>query len=128
MGLFDGASTKKDTGSTAHVSKILKTPVVLIIDGSGMSASAAAMVKGYQTYDEDVYLAGVIVNKVSGQHHYNLIRTAIERDLNIPCIGYLKKNENIQLGSRHLGLVPAGELQTLNEKIDELGKNGIGNN
>ena len=122
MGLFDGASTQKDTGSTAHVSKILKTPVVLIIDGSGMSASAAAMVKGYQTYDEDVYLAGVIVNKVSGQHHYNLIRTAIERDLNIPCVGYMKKNENIQLGSRHLGLVPAGELKTLNEKINELGK------
>lgn len=122
MGMFDGASTQKDTGSTAHLSKVLKAPVLLIIDGSGIAASAAAMVKGYMTYDPEVEVSGVLVNKVSGDHHYQLIKTAIERDLHIPCLGYLKKNPDIQLGSRHLGLVPAGELASLNAKIETLGE------
>lgn len=120
MGMYDGASTQKNAGSTAHVSKLIDAPVILVIDGSGISASAAAMVKGYQTYDPLVKLAGVIVNKVSGDHHYQLIKTAIERELGIPCLGYFKKNDQIQLGSRHLGLVPAGELQELNDKVEEL--------
>lgn len=117
MGLYDGFSTQKDTGSTAHLSKMLKLPVILIIDGSGMSASAAALVKGFQVYDPDVNLAGVIVNKVSGAYHYELLKEAIERDTGIPCLGYMPKNKDIQLESRHLGLIPAGEVQDLETRM-----------
>lgn len=120
MGLYDGFGIERDMGSTAHVSKILKTPVVLVIDGGGMSSSAAAAVLGYKMYDTEVDLRGVIVNNVSGERHYDLIKRVIERDTGIKCFGYLKKNLNIRLESRHLGLVPSVEVENLEKKLNEL--------
>ncbi len=93
MGLYDGLGTQKDMGSTAHLSKVLSAPVILLVDGSGMSASAAAIVTGYKMYDENVNIAGVILNNMHGEKHYNLLRQAIERDTGIPCVGYLNKNK-----------------------------------
>jgi cobyrinic acid a,c-diamide synthase len=122
MGLYDGFSIKKDMGSSAHVSKILKSPVILVIDGSGMSSSAAAQVLGYKIYDKEIDLKGVIVNRVSGEKHYELIKKAIERDTGIKCVGYLRRNIGIKLESRHLGLVPSVEVENLNERLDELAK------
>lgn len=119
MGLFDGYGTENDCGSSAHLSKTLNLPVILVIDGSGMSASAAALVKGFACYDPAIQLAGVIVNKVSG-HHYELIKEAIERDTGIPCLGYMSKNPSVRLESRHLGLVPAGEVESLSEIVDNV--------
>lgn len=121
MGLYDGFGVERNgIGSSAHISKILKTPVILVIDGKGMSTSAAAMVLGYKEYDKDVDIQGVIINKVSGDYHYNLLKEAIERDTGIKCLGYLPKDLNISLNSRHLGLIPAEEVDTLNDKIDLL--------
>ncbi|SHH36204.1 cobyrinic acid a,c-diamide synthase [Caloranaerobacter azorensis DSM 13643] len=120
MGLYDGFGIEKDNGSTAHVSKILKSPVVLIIDGNGVSSSAAAQVLGYKLYDEKVKIKGVIVNNVSGQKHYELIKEVIEKFTGIKCVGYLKKNIDIKLESRHLGLIPTVEVENLNKKLDKL--------
>ncbi len=120
MGLYDGFGIEKDNGSTAHVSKILKSPVVLVIDGNGVSSSAAAQVLGYKLYDEKVKIKGVIVNNVSGQKHYELIKEAIEKFTGIKCVGYLKKNIDIKLESRHLGLIPTVEVENLNKKLDKL--------
>jgi len=120
MGLYDGFGTEKDMGSTAHVAKILKAPVILVIDGSGMSSSAAAQVLGYKLYDPELELKGVIVNNVSGEKHYEIIKKAIERDTGIKCFGFLKKNLNIKLESRHLGLVPSVEIEDLESRLDEL--------
>jgi len=120
MGLYDGLGTQKDMGSTAHLSKVLKAPVILVVDGGGMSASAAAIVTGYAKYDEDVQIAGVILNNMHGEKHYDLLREAIERDTGIPCVGYLNKNSAISLKSRHLGLVPSAEVDELSEKLDEV--------
>ncbi len=120
MGLYDGFGTERDMGSTAHVSKLTKSPVILIIDGSGMSSSAAAQVLGYKEYDKDVGIKGVIVNKLSGESHYKIIKEVIERDTGIKCVGYLKKNLDISLKSRHLGLIPSVEVDNLNQKLDEL--------
>lgn len=122
MGLYDGFGVQKDMGSTAHVSKILKAPVVLVIDGSGMSSSAAAMVLGYKMYDTEVSIDGVIINNVSGEKHYELLKKVIEKDTGITCFGYLKKNLNIKLESRHLGLVPSVEVNDLEKKLNELAK------
>lgn len=120
MGLYDGLGTEKDMGSTAHLSKVLGAPVILVVDGSGMSSSAAAIVTGYAKYDEDVNIAGVILNNMHGQKHYDLLRQAIERDTGIPCVGYLNKNSAISLKSRHLGLVPSGEVDALDSKLNEV--------
>ncbi len=122
MGLYDGLGTKKDSGSTAHLSKVLDAPVILVVDARGMSASAAAMVTGYVKYDEDVRISGVILNNIHGDKHYNLLREAIERDTDIPCVGYLNTNKAISLESRHLGLVPSVEVEALGEKLDEVGR------
>ncbi|MBZ4645464.1 MAG: hypothetical protein JG777_953 [Clostridia bacterium] len=120
MGLYDGFGTEKDSGSTAHISKIINAPVILIINGNGISSSAAAMVMGYKHYDPDVKIAGVIINKVSGQKHFELLKTVIEKDTGIPAVGYIPNNSEISLSSRHLGLVPSVEMDDLNSKIKKI--------
>lgn len=120
MGLFDGFGTEKDQGSTAHVSKIINAPVILVIDAKAMASSAAAVALGFKLYDEGVSVKGIILNRVSGKSHYDLLKTAIERDTKIPCLGYLPSNFDISLNSRHLGLIPAEEVDSLKEKIKML--------
>lgn len=120
MGLYDGLGTEKDRYSTAHLSKTLKAPVVLVINGSGMSASAAAVVLGFKLYDPEVSIVGVIVNQLGSASHYGLIKEAIERDTGIPCVGWLPNLPDLALKSRHLGLIPADELPELNASLDQL--------
>ncbi len=122
MGMYDGAGTLKNQGSTAHIAKILNAPVVLVVDARAMAASAAAMVLGYREYDPEVNLKGVILNNVSGERHYQLLKTVIERDTGMGVFGYLPPQKDISLPDRHLGLVPQGELQDLEEKLKRLGQ------
>lgn len=120
MGLYDGYGTQKDQGSTAHIAKILRAPTILVIDGKAMSSSAAALALGYKLYDERLDIKGIIINKVSGQAHYEIIKKVIERDVGIECIGYLPSTLDVSLNSRHLGLIPAREVSSLEEKINKL--------
>lgn len=123
MGLYDGVLSKgKEISSTALLAKTLDVPVVLIIDGSGTSTSAAATVLGFDQFDPKVKLIGVIVNKVSSEGHYKLIKRAIEKNTEVACLGYLKKNKAFNLESQHLGLIPADELEALDEKIKTLAR------
>ena len=119
MGLYDGYGIAGQ-GSSAHVAKILNVPVVLVIDGRAVSTSAAAMVKGFESLDQTVNIAGVIVNRVSGESHYQMIKTAVETYTGVPCVGFLPKDSQIALSSRHLGLIPQQEVKDLNLKIDRL--------
>ncbi len=119
MGLYDGRGTNNEA-STAHLAKVLNAPVILVIDGSGISSSAAAQVLGYKLYDQEVNLAGVIINRVSGESHYQLLKEAIERDTQVKCFGYLKKTDQIHLKSRHLGLVPGIEVGKLQSQVEKL--------
>jgi len=118
MGFYDGHSVHKKVGSTAHLSKILKAPVVLILNGSGISTSAAAIVYGFQHFDPEVNIAGVIINMVNSQRHYEILKEAIEDMTGVKCYGYLKKNPEMNLSSRHLGLIPSYEVNQLREKIE----------
>lgn len=118
MGLFDGHSSNNGIGSTAHVSKIIDSSVVLIIDASGMAMSAGALVQGYMNFDSDVNIKYVIVNKVNSLNHYEIIKDAIEKFNDVKCIGYMKKNQDISLKSRHLGLIPSVEVKDLDEKLN----------
>ena len=112
MGLFDGASGRGELASTAHVSKLLRAPVLLVVDGAAMARSAAAMVHGYRTFDPDVDVAGVIFNRVGSDVHEELLRDAVE-PLGVPVLGALRRDERIVTPERHLGLVPAGEREAL---------------
>lgn len=122
MGLFDGLGTDKDCASSADIAKRLGIPVILIIDGKATSTSAAAMVHGFSTFDSDVTIAGVIINRVASKNHYELIKGAIERYTDIEVLGYFPKNTEVELPSRHLGLIPDVEMENLEKTFDVLGK------
>ena len=124
MGLFDGQGTGS-TGSTAHVASLLEAPVVLLLNGEGMSLSAAALVSGYAGFRPHPDLArarvaAVLINRVSGPAHYAILRQCIEEFTGIPCLGWMPKNAFPPLPSRHLGLIPAGETAGLAEYLDVL--------
>lgn len=119
MGLFDGHSDS-ESGSTAHVAALVQAPIVLIVNGSSIARSLGAMVHGYNTFRAETKLAGVIINMVSGQAHYDLLRKFVEKEAKVPCLGYLSKNPDISLESRHLGLVPSVEVPDLAARLDRL--------
>lgn len=106
MGLYDGIGNTEE-GSTAKLSKILRSPVILIVDAGTMSRSAGAVVLGYEKFDRKVSIAGVILNNIGSQTHYNSIVDSI--GINIPVLGFMPREEVLKLPERHLGLIPAGE-------------------
>ena len=108
MGLFDGASGRGELASTGHVAKLLRAPVVLVVDAAAMARSVAAVVHGYRTFDPDIDVAGVIFNKVGSDHHEELLRDAVA-GLGPPVLGALRRDPRVEAPERHLGLVPAGE-------------------
>jgi cobyrinic acid a,c-diamide synthase len=118
MGLYDGVGSTPE-GSTAEIAKLLNAPVLLVVDAGGMSTSAAAQVLGYKSFDKDLRLAGVIVNNVGSEHHFKLVKKAIETYTGVPVIGFLPKDKSVELPSRHLGLLPAEEMERHAEIIDK---------
>lgn len=120
MGLFDGVRGETDFGSTAHIAKLTSTPVVLILDVRSMARSAAALVKGFVSFDPDLKIGGLILNRVGSASHYQMLEQAISEVTDIPILGYLPKNLRIEMPERHLGLVPATEGGILTEALQEL--------
>ncbi|KUJ68936.1 cobyrinic acid ac-diamide synthase [Streptomyces albus subsp. albus] len=108
MGLFDGASGQGELASTAQVAKLLRAPVVLVVDASSQSRSVAALVHGFASWDPEVRLAGVILNKVGSDRHEELLRDALEGS-GVPVLGALRRTAAVRTPSRHLGLVPVAE-------------------
>jgi cobyrinic acid a,c-diamide synthase len=116
MGFFDGKNPTDNTGSTAEISRIVESPVVLVVDCHSMARSAAAVVKGFQWFDPGVTIAAVLANGVGSEHHYRLIQTAVEQECGIPTAGYMLRESGIEIPERHLGLVPSigrGEMDGL---------------
>ena len=108
-GLYEGAEALDDTGSTAAIAKELDLPVILVVSAQSITRSAAAMVKGFQSFDPGVRIAGVILNNIKGGSHKAKAVTAIEHYCKIPVIGAIPRMEEMQLAMRHLGLVPYRE-------------------
>lgn len=108
MGLYDGLRDGEE-GSTAHLAKVLSSPVILIMDSSSMSRSAGACVLGYKEFDRKVDIRGVILNRIGSPAHYKYAKDSIEKNTNIPVLGFLPKDKALNLDERHLGLVPARE-------------------
>ncbi|WP_238841126.1 cobyrinate a,c-diamide synthase [Prescottella equi] len=113
MGLFDGkidpsSSVPSAEGSTAQVAAVLGAPVVLVIDARGHSQSLAAVLHGFSTYDSAVRIGGVILNRVGSARHEQVLRQACER-VGLPVLGAVPRLAELEVPSRHLGLVPAVE-------------------
>jgi cobyrinic acid a,c-diamide synthase len=107
MGLYDGRTGAGDTGSTAHVARLLDAPVILVVDAAAQGRSVAALVHGFRSFG-DVRLAGVILNRVGSDRHEALLRDACE-EVGTPVLGAMRRADAVAAPSRHLGLVPAAE-------------------
>lgn len=116
MGLYDGIGHDKDNYSTAHVSRILDIPVILVVNAKGISTSIAAEVLGFKMFDPNVNIKGVILNNVSSEKLYKSLKEAIESYTGIQCVGYIPRNEKLSVESRHLGLKQAFEIEEIKEK------------
>ncbi|MEU4148128.1 cobyrinate a,c-diamide synthase [Streptomyces parvulus] len=111
MGLYDGAAGEGELASTAHVAKLLRAPVVLVVDASAQSRSVAALVHGFVSFDPDVRVGGVILNKVGSDRHEVMLREALDA-VGVPVLGALRRAAPVETPSRHLGLVPVAERGT----------------
>ncbi|MCX4525186.1 cobyrinate a,c-diamide synthase [Streptomyces sp. NBC_01551] len=111
MGLYDGAAGRGELASTAQVAKLLRAPVVLVVDASSQSRSVAALVHGFASFDPQVRLGGVILNKVGSDRHEAMLREALE-EAGTPVLGVLRRAPQVAAPSRHLGLVPVAERHT----------------
>ncbi|MED4731612.1 cobyrinate a,c-diamide synthase [Aneurinibacillus migulanus] len=123
MGLYDGKSPVEDSGSTAEISLLTQTPVVLVVNVHSMARSAAAVVKGFQALNPNVSIIGVIANHAGSEGHGELIRQAVEKECGIPLLGTLVRTPEVRIPERHLGLLPAverGELEPLFEQLGEM--------
>ncbi|WP_437002652.1 cobyrinate a,c-diamide synthase [Streptomyces sp. enrichment culture] len=108
MGLYDGAAGEGELASTAQVAKLLRAPVVLVVDASSQSRSVAALVHGFVSWDPEVRIGGVILNKVASDRHEVLLREAVD-SVGVPVLGVLRRAAPVETPSRHLGLVPVAE-------------------
>jgi cobyrinic acid a,c-diamide synthase len=109
MGLFDGFDESNENGSTAHIAKLLKSPVILVINVHGMAKSVAPIALGYEKYDRNVRLSGFILNEVGSKKHIDWCKKAINSVTKLPVIGALPRNKDIEMQERHLGLIPQRE-------------------
>lgn len=117
-GLYEGASPVGDEGSTAHIAKILRAPVVVVLNAQGLSRSAAALLMGLRAMDDRINLAGVILNKVRDERHEEKLRRAIYHYTDIPVLGSLYRSPLLEMEKRHLGLIPPHELGEASKKIE----------
>ncbi|ARC84892.1 cobyrinic acid a,c-diamide synthase [Clostridium argentinense CDC 2741] len=129
MGLFDGKGIDSRF-STAHVAKTLELPIILILSPKAASATLAAEIQGLLNYcDEWVKkpnVKGVILNNISSSY-YNLLKLIIETHCNIKVYGYIPKDEEISLKSRHLGLIQCSEVEDIEYKINKCSEHILSN-
>ena len=126
MGVFDGHSSLSEDGSTAELAKLIDAPVVLIADASKVARSVAAEVLGYQQFDPNLRIAGVILNGVAGPRHLEFCQPQVEATTGLPVLGYMPRRPDLVQPERHLGLIPTVEgtvarywYDTLIEQVEE---------
>lgn len=101
MGLFDGY--RREQGSSYEIARLLKLPVVLVVDARSAAWSMAALLKGFLSFKDDIQFAGVIFNKVGSERHQQMLREVCQ-ELSIRCLGCIPKNKAAETGERYLGL------------------------
>ncbi|MEB3339285.1 cobyrinate a,c-diamide synthase [Okeania sp.] len=105
--------------STAHISRLLNLPILLVLDCSRLSASVAAIAHGFVSFDPTINFAGLILNRVGSDRHLQLLENSL-KSINLPILGVLRRHQNITIPDRHLGLVPTDEMPDLGILINDL--------
>ena len=121
MGLFDGLGGIREEGSSYHLAKVTETPIVLVINAKGMGRTLIPMIAGFLKYDKEKLIKGVILNKMS-KSYYEIIKPLIEEELRIRVLGYFPDEKDINLESRHLGLVMPNESEDIQKRLQVMSK------
>jgi len=118
-GLYDGLDLD-GSNSNAALAELLHTPVVLVIDARGMTRGIAPLILGYQEFDKNIKIGGVILNQVGGSRHESKLRNVIEHYTDAKVLGAVQRDPHLNIDERHLGLMPSNEFQQVSEKINLL--------
>ena len=118
MGLFDGLGGIREEGSSYHLAKVTKTPIILVVDAKGMGRSVVSLIAGFLAYDTEHLIKGVILNRMS-KAYYEMIGPLIEEELHICVLGYFPNNSALHIGSRHLGLMMPDEITDVKKQLQE---------
>lgn len=118
-GLYDGLDVE-GSNSNAALAKLLNAPVVLVLDVRGTIRGVAPLLLGYELFDPQVRIAGVILNQVAGSRHEGKLRAVIERYTPIPILGAVRREASVELTERHLGLMPSNEDGRAEQKIQQI--------
>lgn len=119
MGMYDGMG-EQAIGSSHDLSLILDLPVILLVSCKGLYQSIAAIVKGFCTLRSDAKVKGVILNHVPNDEFYAFLKSIVERECGVACLGYIPSNKDFKFESRHLGLIQAEEVSDFDVKIEKL--------
>ena len=118
-GLYDGLDLD-GSNSNAALAALLGAPVVLVIDARGMTRGIAPLILGYQAFDKNIRIAGVILNRLGGSRHEAKLRAVIEHYTDVPVLGAIQHDERLTIVERHLGLVPSNEATAANARIEAI--------
>ncbi len=118
-GLFDGVDTG-GSDSTAALAQLLGLPVVLVVDTQGITRGIAPLLLGYQSFAQEINIAGIILNNVASPRHEQKLRAAVERYTDLPVFGVMYRNPNFGVPERHLGLMPSNEMHNARECVSRI--------
>jgi len=118
-GLYDGLDLH-GSNSNAALASLLKAPVILVLDARGMTRGIAPLILGYQAFDDDINIAGVILNQLGGSRHETKLHAVIEHYTDVKVIGSVYKNHELSIDERHLGLMPSNEDNSADAKIRQI--------
>jgi len=120
-GLYDGLDLD-GSNSNAALAKLLNAPVVLVLDARGMTRGIAPLIHGYQAFDKNINIAGVILNQLGGSRHESKLRRVIEHYTDVQVIGAIHKHDDMAIVERHMGLVPSNESESAKKHIANISR------
>ncbi len=120
-GLYDGVHTD-GSDCNAAIAQLLSLPIIMVLDSAGITRGIAPLLLGYQAFDTNIHIAGVILNKVASARHESKLIASIEAYTDISVIGVIRRNPDLQIAERHLGLIPGNEQSLAKKKIETIAK------
>ena len=118
-GLYDGLDLD-GSNSNAALATLLGSPIILVIDAQGMTRGIAPLILGYQAFEPNINIAGVILNRLGGSRHESKLRAVIEHYTDVPVIGAVHHDPALNIQERHLGLIPSNEAATVEKQIQHI--------